>query len=646
MDPRTRAVTPDNSDCRLIGEILADERIEKVFHNAKFDVRMLAGLGLPTRGVVHDTMFMAHICNTQEPTFGLKPLAKKYLAFPDDDEEALKKLVRRLRNKAKKQGWKIAYDEGVNAQGDPVKKSCVEADYWLPRAFDPADQTCAVYNRRDTERTMGLFEFYQYGLDQVGQREIYEREQRLWYVTYELEERGVRVDPEEVKRQIETFHDELKNWLGVLRSKPYGGPSFNPDSNAQLQRLFFQKLRIPVKKYTEKGAPKVDVMSLGEHLKHPAVDALFRYRACRNGLVNFFRKYDRLRVLGADGVWAIHPNFQQLGPVTGRFSCREPNLQNVANAITTRSPMPIQARIPFGPRPGYRWYLIDYSQLEVRIFADVADEAMMKQALAEGKDLHAACANKAWGGREREAAYRAAFHTLELDGAHDGAHMLETEVWKKWKITPANVRSLTDARKREIVADWLEPFDWQVVEAEATIGKKLSRSKAKLILFAKVFGGGPNAIKDLLFCTYAEAKQFLRDYDEAMPGIAAYIKATSRQAAEDGFIVNRFGRRLGVDRQHAYRAVNYMVQGSAADLMKIVMERVHRYLRGSGLDAHLVLTVHDELIFEVRHEHASFRLLRKLKELMEDHGGAFSIPLPVEVSRARQSWNLKEGVEV
>ncbi len=367
-----------------------------------------------------------------------------------------------------------------------------------------------------------------------------------------------------------------------------------------------------------------------------------RYNASRNGLTNFFLKYRLLStpdLLDPEG-WALHPDFHQMGPVTGRFSCREPNLQNVANALTTRSPMPIQARTPFGPRPGYVWYGIDYSQLEVRIFADVAQEPTMLAAIASGRDMHTECTNKAWGGEGNPAAIRAAIHALELDGTGDHSQEEIQRIWREnGLLHMRDLRKLKQRDKDKIAEQWLAIHGYDIVKAEKSLDKKTSRAKAKMILFAKIFGGGPNAIKDLLWCSYDEALQFLADYDTAFPHIVGYIDELSRQARKDKCIHNRYGRRLGVISDKAYRAVNYMVQGSAADLLKRSMRETHKFLKASGADAHIVLSIHDEIMFEIRRTHATRRLLGSLVEIMEDHGGAFAVSTPVEVKKITHTWN-------
>lgn len=653
VDPWTRVVVPDPGELAALGELLEDPRVEKVFHNSKFDCQMIeSAFGIQVAGKIHDTIFAAHACNSQEPSFALKTLSEKYLRFGKEDQDVLKKAVVTGRREGKRRGWLLAEEYKFDVAGNVNVSSVVEADYWIPKALDPGNNLCEEYCVGDTERTMLLHLLFQERMRELDVIKVYESELELWPITYAMEAKGVRVNEERLLREIQAFVPvalETRKFLETEAAK-LGFPNINVESGADLGKVLFQGYKIPPRAWTPTGQPAVNVNALEEYLDHPFVQALFRYRGYSNGLVNFFHKYNMLGIPDGLGNLILHPNFQQVGPVTGRFSCRNPNLQNVANGLTTRSPVPIQARTPFGPRNGYVWLPSDYSQLEVRIFADVSQEPIMLRALEMDEDLHTACANKAWGTQETKASLWAASHALELEGVSDvaseQASHLVAAVWKELGITSKNVHKLTQSDRDRIAREWLASFNWDIVAAENSLKKKNSRGKAKMILFSKVFGGGPNAIKDLLHCTIDQAKLFLNAYDDAMPGIVKYIHYLSSKARKDGYIINRYGRRLAVDRDKAYRAVNYMVQGSAADLLKRSMRNTATYLKGTGLDACIVLTIHDELVFEFNKNHTYRKVLRDLCRIMEDHGGAFGVPTPVEMSKVVDSWDAKENAVI
>lgn len=635
VDPFTRRVHPAPQDLRYLQDICGDPHILKIFHNAKFDMRMLeCSFGIRTVFPIADTMIMARVVNSIEEDVGLKPLASRYCNFPDTDQAELQAAVVAARKVGRKKGWKLAED--------------VQADYWTLQQTGQSE-LLERYACADAERTMLLWFLFQQALEADPNRYqiYYEHEMKLFPIVYRMETRGIRYDPVVGMAEREKLQDRREKFRRELRQMT-GNPDFNPNSATQVAE-FMERSGLTIEKRTKTGKPSVDVKTLAQYQEHPFVQLELGFRAADKGLSSFFDRYEQLRVPDplVPGGWALHPSFNQSKARTGRFSCSDPNFQNVANALTTRSVEPIQARTPFGPRPGYAWVFMDYSQLEVRIFADVAHETTMLAAIEANRDLHTECANKVWGGRANPAAIRAAAHALELHHRVPQDEASAEAVLAAWERLGWNPNGNHSPDVIATVANtWLEEFDYDIVRAEASLGKKTSRAKAKMGLFTKLYGGGVPAVMDLVGCSQLEASQFLDDYDLAFPTIKAYIRQLSSQAAADGEIVNRYGRRIKVLPDKAYRAVNYMVQGSAADLLKRSMIRCDELLAESGLDAHMVLTIHDELVFEVREDHLDTNWLTALKWTMEDHEGHFNVPLPVDVKISRGSWIDKEKLEL
>lgn len=166
-----------------------------------------------------------------------------------------------------------------------------------------------------------------------------------------------------------------------------------------------------------------------------------------------------------------------------------------------------------------------------------------------------------------------------------------------------------------------------------------------MCLYGKAYGAGVNGVVGLLRCSSSEAEKWLKDLDNRFPEMRKESNRWMRKAQEDGYIENAYGRRLTVPSDRPYVATNYKIQGSAADMMKISMARCHRFLKDSGLDAHIVLTVHDELIFEIKIEHSKKWVLRKIKELMEDHDSYVGIPMSVGISKVTSSWDIEEDFD-
>lgn len=634
VDPFTRTVFPDSEELELCADILGNKRIRKIFFNAKFDVRMMKeGHGVETVFPIDDAMFMAHVFNSAE-RHALKPLSEKYLNYSRDDLQDLKRATIRCRRQAKKLGWWRHED--------------VEADYWMDHLLNPESKLCQTYCTNDTERTILLEMFYKKALEDLDLMHVYEREMELWPVTYEMESRGIGTDLNIVDHEIINHQKATKYWRAIVEKIAW--PEFDIESPQQCGKVIYDILGLPIKRRTApskrfpNGQPQVNVDALYEHVGHPIVKALFKYRASSKALSNFFLKYRQF--IRRDTIvvgWVLHPDFNQVGPATGRYSCRRPNFQNVADALTTRSPEPIQAREPFGPREGYVWLHIDWSGQEPRIFAHVAQEKILLGAIKDGLDIHTFTANKAWGGKDNPKAVLAAIHSLELDGTGTGQNSDVAQLWQEYDIK--QLSSLEQSDKEDIALDWLEKFQYDIERAEASIHKKTCRARSKMIFFAKIFGGGAGAIMDLLKCDYLVAMQFLEDYANLYPRIDEYIAELSWEAKRNGYITNVFGRRLIVNRDKPYIAVNYCVQGSAADMIKISMVRCSKYLSEIELDIHQVMTVHDELVFEFNKKHVFKSVILELKRMMEDFP-IFSIPMPVDIEICTKCWNQKKKVKL
>lgn len=634
VDPKTREVQIPKPAWRSLVNFFGDANGVRVFHHAKFDIRMLESIGVSVRGRIEETIFALHALNNMEPTFKLKKLGAKYVDIPDDDEKELRKATSKARLAASKKGWKIA--QKLSSSDDPIA-----ADYWLaPEAL------LKRYAVTDAERTILLWLMADGVMDEEGVRKTYQMELALFPRTYNMETRGVKIDKAVVDSEIISHEAALKKSLAEVYKWKKG---INLNSPVQLRRFMYGTkdcggLGIPPVYNKDTGGETTDAEAL-QGIQHPFARVVSRVRAHEKALSSFFLKYRTLSIpdpLNPGGL-VLHPDFQQVGPVTGRYSCRTPNLQNVADASGAGfTSEPIQARTPFGPRPGYVWYHFDFSQLELRIFADVAQEPTMLAAIKEGGDIHGNTARKIWGDKRPDAAIKAAVSALGLDG-------------KEAENTPKAISEVARLRKREgkaspetLATAWLDEHGWDINKAEASIDKKNSRKKAKIINFLTVYGGWADAVASKLVCSRKEAEGLLEEYHATFNRIRPYSDELSRIVYRDGFIRNRFDRKLWVQTDFAYRAVNYMVQGSAADLLKDRMLAVSDYLdrmRARGIESHLVLTIHDEIVIEVKVGQVFPWFLRRIRRIMEDHGGRFGLPLPVDLARTVTRWNEKKELK-
>lgn len=670
VDPFTRIVDYRNSTSQdmlqEVREILENQKIIKVMHNGKFDVRIterganvnVAGPGglLRDGGRFEETMFMAHVCNSDEMTYKLKYLGAKYAGIDNDDEKDLQEAAKSARRKGKKLGWMLGAEKKPRPDGDEWK-GVVQMDYWMPAEIarrhpdlsgEEWGTICRKYATLDVERTLMLFLLYQEMMDEIGVRHSYEKELKLWPTTYRMEERGVRIDPEvnyEEMAFCKQRWDETKAEVEAL-----SWPGINPDSPKQLQKLLYVDLQLPVnpERNTAKGFPGTSVDALKDFENDvQVVRSILRFRAAGKAYGYFARYQDfALPDTVSPGCVIIHADFRQLQAATGRFSCALPNLQQVTSKESSRSADPIDCRRPFGPRPGYVWLHNDYKGMEVRVFADVSEEPNMMEAIHKGIEIHDMVANRGWGGKDNEAGIYEMINVLGLNGSEHGHDDKVRWIWNEWGLSPDQWDSLSQRNRHDFAAEFLSRYNWDIINAQKAVDKKVTKNKSKMVTFAKIYGGGPDAVKDLLHITFNEAREFMRQYDRSFPRVQEYMKEMEAVAKSDGCIWNRWDRRLEVPYQFAYKSVNYMVQGSSADLLKAAMIKCDQFLQSHQIDAHLIMTIHDELVFEVRQEELTHFLVRNICRIMEDTEGRLRVSMPTDPSVVRKAWVDKDKIEL
>ena len=351
-----------------------------------------------------------------------------------------------------------------------------------------------------------------------------------------------------------------------------GGP-FNINSPKQLGEVLFDRLGIPYPKRRKAGAAySTDADILNAvRYHHPIVDAILEYRQ----MAKFRSTYTQGLLHAADSDGKIHSDFKQALTSTGRLSSTEPNLQN----IPVRTELGRQFRKYFVTKNAdYVLIDADYSQIELRLLAHMSEDETMVQAYRDGADIHTRTASCAFG--------------IPEDA-----------------VTP-------ELRKR-----------------------------AKAVSFGIVYGISSYSLSGDLGISVKEADAYVENYFAQFPRIKGYLDSVVAAAKEEGYTTTLFGRRRYIPELKApqypvrklgeRKAMNSPLQGTAADIIKLAMIAVDRRLREEGLDAHLVLQVHDELILEA-HKKDAARAAVILREAMEG-AAALSVPLTVEVS-VGTSW--------
>ena len=405
-------------------------------------------------------------------------------------------------------------------------------------------------------------------IDKAGLRSLLDDvELPLSSVLARMQAAGIALDVVYLEEMAEGVRDEM----AALQAEIYrhAGREFNLNSPPQLRQILYEELRLSPGKKTSKGQLSTDASVL-EKLRdaHPIVDALLRWRELDKLNSTYLEALPR-QVDPRDG--RVHTTFNQTGAATGRLSSSNPNLQN----IPVRGELGRRIRRAFIPGSEDQLLLVaDYSQIELRILAHLAGDEGLKAAFGSGTDIHTATSAKVFGLPEEQ-------------------------------VDPA------------------------------------TRSRAKAINYGLAYGMNAWGLASRLEITAEEAQEFIDAYFESFPQIRDFLDRQVARAAAEGFTETILGRRRYIPELQAANprvrdmgrrmALNAPIQGSAADVFKLGMLRVDAALRAANLECRMLLTVHDELVFEVAAEQVE-ETAALVKEEMEA-AYELSVPLRADIGR-------------
>ncbi len=367
---------------------------------------------------------------------------------------------------------------------------------------------------------------------------------------------------------IARYGEELDDEAHALEFRIFmaAGGEFNINSPKQLGEVLFERLMLPSGKKTKTGYSTNAEVLEKLRRYHPIIDDILEYRQ----VTKLKSTYVEGLLKAADGNGRCHTTFKQTGTATGRLSSVNPNLQN----IPIRTEAGRRFREFFIPKDESRVLIdADYSQIELRVLAHVSGDDNMIDAFMSGEDIHTATSCRVFG------------------------------------VTPDEVT--VEMRKR-----------------------------AKAVNFGILYGMGEFSLAEDLKISRAQAKEYIESYLSSYPAIDKYLHDVAKDARADGYVTTMFGRRRYIPELAASNknmqafgervARNSPIQGSSADIIKIAMINVAKKLRESGLDARLILQVHDELLLECN-ESCADEALDLLKREMEN-AVSLSVPLKVEAN--------------
>jgi len=500
----------------LMTELFKADHKVFVFHNAEFDLHMIRETygAYPPKNIL-DTLRISHLRNSKPP-HGLKELATE------------------------------AYGPGASAAEDTIKayiKQYKLKDYsQVPNEFmDP-------YACMDTVLTKAWAHLY---MDEVKDAypKLFQLEHMLIPIILEMEHQGIKIDLD----YIDILHHQYQAEQRSIQDDIYKivGRPMEVSSPKQLQSYFYDQLGIKPPRETAGGGRSTDETSL-QAITHPVgskvAKLVLRWRSIEKVDTTYVQPYQHSARNSR-----LHPRWNAMGTITGRFSGSDPNLQNI----------PADEKVRRIFIPDREFFDFDFSQIELRMMAHASQQQNMIESFRVGTDLHEYTAS------------------LIFD------------------VDPDKV----DKDQRQI-------------------GKRLN--------FGAIYGGGSRGLARQCHVTQTQAKMFLNQLWTSYPIMKSWIERIKRNAERDGYVKTIHGRKIPVLAEDSFKAPNYLIQGTAGDIIKISLVKTAQYIKSIG--GRIRNTVHDQILFDEIDESS----VPAIKEIMEDF--SFSMPVTVEMKRSKESW--------
>lgn len=519
--------------------LLENANVAKCGQNLKYDWHVLKNHGITLQGMKYDTMLESYTLNSVATRHNMDDLALNYLSHRTTHFEE-------IAGKGKKQ---LTFNQ-------------IEIETAAHYAAEDADITLqlhqTIYDKLKAEPSL--------------ERVFNDIEMPLMPILAHMERNGVLLDTDMLAKQSE----ELTVKLAELEQQAHliAGEVFNLNSSKQLQVILFENLELPILKKTPKGQPSTAEPVLAELAEqgHEMPTLILKYRS----LAKLKSTYtDSLPKQIDEDTGRIHTSYMQAVASTGRLSSTEPNLQN----IPIRSAEGRRIRQAFIARPGYKLIAADYSQIELRIMADLSGDTGLLTAFSEGRDIHQATAAEIFG---------------------------------------VDLNDVTVEQRRSAKA-----VNFGLIYGMSAFGlaKQLNVPRGVAQEYIDLYFSRYPGVLDYMDTTKDNAKA--NGYVETLMGRRLYLPDINA--------------RNGQLRQYAERtAINAPMQGTAADIIKTAMINIEQWLNSCGYDIQMLMQVHDELVFEVKEEQLE-TVKPEIKTLMES-ALKLKVPLIVEIGEG-DNWD-------
>lgn len=511
-----------------IRPVLEDEKIRKIGHNLKYDVLILRNEGITLRGISFDTMIASYVLNPSKFNHSLEDVAAEYLQ------------IRLL----------------------PLTELIGKGIKQIPLGQVPAEKVTQYAGARVDMawRLKQIFsdELHSLALDKL----FYEVELPLLFILADMEYEGIRVDVGYLKELSKDFAGRLQGLEKDIYS--LAGEEFCINSPQQLSKILFQKLNLPVIEKTKTGPSTNEAVLRQLQNLHDLPKKIIRYRELAKLKSTYIDPIPQL-INGRSK--RLHTSFNQTVTATGRLSSSEPNLQN----IPIRTEIGRMIRRSFIPEEGSVLLSADYSQIDLRVLAHVADDPRMKEAFERGEDIH----------------------------AHTAAEIFSIRLTE------------VDEEKRRIAKMVNFGLSYGMSPYGLSQGLDIDQSTAKEYIeryFARYQG-----VKTYMEKIVEQSRQ--KGFVTTLLGRRRYLPEIHAKDRN----VRSFAERV---------AINMPIQGTAADIIKIAMIHIDKKFREEKLRAKMLLQVHDELIFEVPAE----EIEQARTIIVREMEGALTLTVPIKVN--------------
>lgn len=521
----------------ILRPVFADPSVLKIGQNIKYDATILAGVGAPLVAV-DDTMLLSFVLDAGSHNHGMDDLSKLHLDIAP-----------------------IPYKEIAGTGKSQIPFSQVPLDKALEYAAEDADIT------------LRLHQMLKPRLAQEHMVSVYETIERpLVPVIAEMEQAGIRVD----RDRLAALSNDFKTRAAALETEIHemAGSNFNVGSPKQLGEILFDQMGLPGGKKTKTGAygTGADVLEDLAAAGHELPSRVLSWRQLTK-LTSTYTEALQKEIDANTG--RVHTAFHMAGAATGRLSSNNPNLQN----IPVRTEEGRQIREAFVAEPGYKLISADYSQIELRVLAHIADIQSLKQAFADGIDIHA--------------------------------------------LTASQVFDIPVEDMDPMVRRSAKAINFGIVYGISAFGlaRQLAIPQREAKSYIDAYFEQYPGIRDYMETTKARAREV--GYVETIFGRRVHLKGINDKN--------------GAKRSFSERAaINAPIQGSAADIIKRAMVRVPAALRAENLSARMLLQVHDELIFEAP-ENEIEETCALVTRVMQN-AASLSVPLVVDAG-VGDNWN-------